>query len=644
MPCHVSRADVLSLCHGLRCCVLLDYCCLSSHDLVTLLTDIRKDLTPLLTGSYHAATTHAHCIHGPCPLHHHNNHPQPHRHSPHLPPSPSHASTSAAAPAANPPPTTSPFPHPSPPRAPHFASHPFPLCDAVVAAAAADVCVVAMGGACYLMRLTALHWMAARGARGGGSGAGGEAAVASPSLSPSASSLAPSSPLLSPGRESPCTALDRLLPVLPRMPPLLLACSNGGLQIVSPAVAQSTLSHLLSFLSSLLSPPPSHSPQQRQQQQGTLAAAAVVEAGSSGSERIVEGESAGDDGFVRVRKPRRKATRWQQQQQQDRRHEDNGCRSRITGESEDGGGRNSECSGGRELGSGNGAVVVIQGDAALRACQVALPTVNGWLLGYPVVYLLPTVPPIPPSPCPPFSGVSVAAPGASMARCLAATPLSVLSVSAACVPGRAGESGGGGSQHHESVPHELLRFSVPCSLLSAPESPSLSPLSSLSPSPPPSLSSHPHYPWLQSLLSALQSRVASCTCVLRGEPSKAGAAVNGSGTSGTSGTSGVSGDRAPMVPCESVGGAACTVYEVHAASGMDSWHEGKVLPAGTTCCEGKSYGRDSCCCTGAGGMTCCHLWHRELQACNAASRSSTGWCWEQLRVAVTPAETSAVVL
>ncbi|CAI7810452.1 unnamed protein product [Closterium sp. NIES-53] len=242
-------------------------------------------------------------------------------------------------------------------------------------------------------------------------------------------------------------------------------------QVVPPTEARTILSHLLSFVHSLVSAPialattpthPSHPPP-LQQQQGAreTAAAAAAEEGRGGHERVEEpggGERADDDGFVRVGKPRRKARRWhhqqlQQQQERERLHGDNGCCSGTGGGGKDGEGRAGDCGVGRATGSGRGAVVVMQGDAALRACHVALPTVNGWLLGYPVVYLLPALPPLHSSPQPFPSDQPAVPPGEAMGRCLAATPLSVLSVSAAC---SAGEKGIEGSRPHDSQQHGSL--------------------------------------------------------------------------------------------------------------------------------------------------------------------------------------------
>ncbi|CAI5509855.1 unnamed protein product, partial [Closterium sp. Naga37s-1] len=642
----VRSEESPDVCHGLRFCVLLDYCCPSSHDLVALLSHLNQhaepcphfpllvplsslpfcllplpltipallqELSPLLSDSCHAFPNHQH--------HQHCSHHHPPQQSSPLPHPPSPFSTSAVPPTASPPPAFPPAPNPSSPYTPHAPPHPFPLCDAAVAAAAGDVGVVEMGGACYLVRVSALHSLAAQAEGGTHTGALG-ARPLSPLPVPLSTVYDGTAPSV-----SACTALDGLLPVLSRMPPLLLACRNASLQEVPPTDAQATLTHLLSFVLNLLSPPialattttrPSHPPpMQQQQQEGALgtegAAAETTEGSRGGHERV--GESGGevraeDDGFVRVSKPRRKARRWQQEQQQqqqevrERLHGDNGCRSGTGGGGEDGEGRGSDCGVGRATGSGRGAVVVMQGDAALRACHVALPTVNGWLLGYPVVYLLPALPPLHASPQPFPSEQPAVPPGEAMGRCLAATPLSVLSVSAAC---SAGEKGSEGSRPHDSQQHgslrptnththELLRFSVPSFLLSAPDSPS----------------PHLHYPWLHSLLTALQSRTASCPRARYGAPNEAVESEDGRRDSGGSGGSSTLG-----VLNVSVGGgaAACSVQEER---------------------------ETTCCCTGA---IMCQAWHeRQQQALTGERHSIAWWCWEQLRVAVSPAETLAVVL
>ncbi|CAI5986187.1 unnamed protein product [Closterium sp. NIES-65] len=589
--------------------------------LLLIIRTLLQELSPLLSASCRAFPNHQHHHQQHCSHHHppQQSSPLPHP----LPPS----STSAVPPTASPPPAFSPAPNPSSPYTPHAPAHLLPLCDAAVAAAAGDVGVVEMGGACYLVRVTALHCLAAQAERGTHTGALG----ARP-LSPLPVRLPPVHDEGKAPSVAACTALGGLLPVLPHMPPLLLACRNASLQEVPPADAQATLTHLLSFVLNLLAPPialattpthPSHQPP-LQQQQGAweTAAAAAAEEGRGGNERVGEpggGERADDDGFVRVGKPRRKARRWQQQQhqqqqqqqqqqqEQERLHGDNGCCSRTGGVGEDGECRGSNCGVGRATGGGRGAVVVMQGDAALRACHVALPTVNGWLLGYPVVYLLPA---LHSSPQPFPSEQPAVPPGEAMARCLAATPLSVLSVSAAC---SAGEKGIEGSRPHDSQQHgsllptnththELLRFSVPSFLLSAPDSP------------PP----HLHHPWLHSLLTALQSRVASCPSARDGAPNEVVESEDGRRDSGGSG--GSEGNTLG-VPNGSVGGAAA------AAAASCSVQEERMTTS---------------CCTGA---IVCQAWHEKQQEARAGKRhSSAWWCWEQLRVAVNPAETSAVVL
>ncbi|CAI5460026.1 unnamed protein product [Closterium sp. Yama58-4] len=357
------------------------------------------------------------------------------------------------------------------------------------------------------------------------------------------------------------------------------ACScahviTSHVQEVPATDAQTTLSHLLSFLHILVSPPialattptrPSHPPP-LQQQQGAreTAAAAAAEEERRGHER------ADDDG--------------------------------TGGGGEGGEDRGSDCGVGRVTGSGRGAVVVMQGDAALRACHLAVGLPRGISAALPA--------PLHASPEPFPSEQLAVPPGEAMARCFAATPLSVLSVSAAC---SAGENSSEGSRPHDSQTHgsllttntpthELLRFSVPSFLLSVPDTPS----------------PHLHYPWLRSLLATLQSRVASCPSARYGAPNEGVETEDGrrdSGGSGSSSTIGVPNGSA------GVGAAACK------KEGTEKLQEERETTS---------------CCTGA---IMCQVWkERQQQAHTEERHSSAWWCWEQLTVAVTPAETSAVVL